>query len=255
MKPAIILSGVTKSFRSKKATVEALRGIDLTVESGQIFGVIGLSGAGKSTLVRCINQLEKPTSGEVYVNGQALSGLKRSQLLKLRRSIGMIFQHFNLLNQRTALGNVRYPLEISGWDKDKATKKALELLDRVGIADKANAYPAELSGGQKQRVAIARALANDPSILLCDEATSALDPATTFQILKLIKDLSTQLGLTVVIITHEMLVVKAICSHFALVEDGVVKYNGVVDDDFEKIVFNAIGGSEILELLGTKGDS
>ena len=216
--PAIKFENIHKSFKSKKCAVDALSGINLEIEHGKIFGIIGLSGAGKSTLVRCINYLEKPTSGEVYVNNMPLSKLSRKELLSTRRDIGMIFQHFNLFNQRTALGNVLYPLEVSGWDKKEAMNRARELLNRVGLRDKLKAYPSQLSGGQKQRVAIARALATNPSILLCDEATSALDPATTESILNLIKELRDQFNLTVVIITHELSVVGAVCSEYALIE-------------------------------------
>jgi D-methionine transport system ATP-binding protein len=228
--PAIRLEGVSKRFITENGTVDALQDINLSIESGQIFGIIGLSGAGKSTLVRCINYLEKPTSGEVYINGQALSSLNRRELLSLRRKIGMIFQHFNLLNQRNALGNVLYPLEIAGHPKEEARKVANELLERVGLGEKAKAYPSQLSGGQKQRVAIARALASSPSILLCDEATSALDPATTESIFRLIKELGEQLQLTVVIITHDMSVIESVCTHYALIQDGRVHTTGVVND-------------------------
>lgn len=228
--PAIKLEGVSKRYITTNGNVDALNEINLTIERGQIFGVIGLSGAGKSTLVRCINYLEKPTTGEVYINGRPLSSLGRRKLLELRRDIGMIFQHFNLLNQRTALGNVLYPLEIAGYQKEEAKQKATALLERVGLGEKAKAYPSQLSGGQKQRVAIARALASSPSILLCDEATSALDPATTESIFRLIKELGEQYNLTVVIITHEMPIIKSICSHYALIQDGRVQRMGTTDD-------------------------
>ncbi len=224
----IELKNVSKTFDSGTGEVDALKNVSLTIEDGDIYGIIGMSGAGKSTLVRCINLLERPTSGEVIVNGEHLDTMSPSQLRAARRDITMIFQHFNLLMQRTCLKNICFPMEISGVKKADAEKKARELLELVGLPDKADAYPAQLSGGQKQRIAIARALATNPKVLLCDEATSALDPKTTRQILELIKDINAKLGITVVIITHQMSVVKEVCSHVAILDDGCVAEEGLV---------------------------
>ena len=224
----IELKNVSKTFDSGTGEVDALKNVSLTIEDGDIYGIIGMSGAGKSTLVRCINLLERPTSGEVIVNGEHLDTMSPSQLRAARRDITMIFQHFNLLMQRTCLKNICFPMEISGVKKTDAEKKARELLELVGLPDKADAYPAQLSGGQKQRIAIARALATNPKVLLCDEATSALDPKTTRQILELIKDINAKLGITVVIITHRMSVVKEVCNHVAILDDGCVAEEGLV---------------------------
>ena len=224
----IELKNVSKTFDSGTGEVDALKNVSLTIEDGDIYGIIGMSGAGKSTLVRCINLLERPTSGEVVVNGEHLDTMSPSQLRAARRDITMIFQHFNLLMQRTCLKNICFPMEISGVKKTDAEKKARELLELVGLPDKADAYPAQLSGGQKQRIAIARALATTPKVLLCDEATSALDPKTTRQILELIKDINAKLGITVVIITHQMSVVKEVCNHVAILDDGCVAEEGLV---------------------------
>ena len=204
----IELSHISKEFVSGKRTVHAVQDVSLTIDKGEIFGMIGFSGAGKSTLVRCINLLERPTSGKVIVDGQDMLSLSAKELRQARKKIGMIFQHFNLMPSRTVAGNVAYPLRGSGLSKQQIAEKVQRLLDLVGIGDKAEAYPKQLSGGQKQRVAIARALANDPNVLLCDEAPSALDPQTTKAILQLLKHLNETLGITVVIITHEMAVVK-----------------------------------------------
>ena len=228
----IELKKVGKVFRTANGDVEALKDIDLTVNDGEIFGIIGLSGAGKSTLVRCINMLERPTSGEVLIDGRDLSKMSRRELLATRKSIGMIFQGFNLLAQRTSLQNVCYPLEISGVSKAKAKQKALELLELVGLSDRAGSYPAQLSGGQKQRVAIARALATDPKVLLCDEATSALDPNTTDSILELLRRINRELGVTVVIITHEMRVIEQICHRVAVIDHSVIVEIGEVKQVF-----------------------
>ena len=228
----IELKNITKEFGSGDEKVCALQNVSLTIEDGEIFGIIGLSGAGKSTLVRCINLLERPTSGAVLVDGQDLTRLDRKQLLLVRRSIGMIFQSFNLLSQRTVLQNICFPMELAGVKKDAAKKRALELLEIVELPDKANAYPVQLSGGQRQRVAIARALASDPKVLLCDEATSALDPKTTQSILQLLKELNRTLGVTVVIITHEMRVVEQICSRVAILDNGVIQETGLVSEVF-----------------------
>ena len=202
--PIIQIKGLNKTFSSDSNTVVALNDITIDIMRGEIFGVIGLSGAGKSTLVRCINLLERPTAGQVIVDGQEMTLLSEKQLRRARQNIGMIFQGFNLLMQRTALDNICFPLELAGVPRKEAIKRAEKLLDTVGLSDKAKAYPSQLSGGQKQRIAIARALANNPKVLLCDEATSALDPTTTQSILALLKQLNQQLGVTVVIITHEI---------------------------------------------------
>ena len=228
----IELRNVTKTFATVSGSVEAVRNVSLTINDGDIFGVIGLSGAGKSTLVRCINFLKRPTDGSVLFSGVDLASLNKKQLLETRRKIAMIFQNFNLLAQRTALANVRYPMEITGVPKKEAVEKAKALLERVGLADRMNAYPAQLSGGQKQRVAIARALATDPQVLLCDEATSALDPNTTRSILALLQDINRDLGVTIVVITHEMKVVEQICNRVAVMENGVVVETGNVKEVF-----------------------
>ena len=230
----IELTHVSKTFHAQNGEVEALKDISLSIEKGDIFGIIGLSGAGKSTLVRCLNLLEKPTDGEVVVNGNSLMSLSNKQLRKERQRIGMIFQHFNLLMQRTVLDNICFPLEIAGIKKSEARKRALELLEVVDLSEKAKAYPAQLSGGQKQRVAIARVLATDPEILLCDEATSALDPQTTKSILSLLKEINEKRGITIVVITHEMAVVQEICSHVAVLDHGNLMETGTVEDLFRK---------------------
>lgn len=230
--PMIRLDNVSKTFASGKREVEAVRNIDLEIEKGDIFGIIGLSGAGKSTLVRCLNLLERPTEGRVYINGKDIMAMSNSQLSVMRRDIGMIFQHFNLLMQRNVLDNVAFPLEIAGDSRKSAREKAGKYLETVGLSEKAAAYPAQLSGGQKQRVAIARVLASDPKILLCDEATSALDPQTTKSILQLIKEINRDLGITVVIITHEMSVVQEICNRVAVLDHGVKVEEGTVEELF-----------------------
>ena len=229
----IRLEKLSKVFAGKPP-VSALTDIDLTVNEGEIFGIIGLSGAGKSTLVRCINFLERPTSGTVTVNGNQLDQLSERGLLEARRSIGMIFQQFNLLMQRTALQNICFPLELSGVKKAEAQNRSKELLELVGLSEKANAYPAQLSGGQKQRVAIARALATSPRVLLCDEATSALDPTTTRSILALLKDINKNLGITVVIITHEMSVIEEVCSRVAIIDESKIAEIGTVEEIFTR---------------------
>ena len=230
--PLIRIEGLCKTFGSGDGAVEALRDIDLVVEKGDIFGIIGLSGAGKSTLVRCMNLLEKPSSGRVIVNGLDLMQMTDRELRRERQKISMIFQGFNLLMQRTSLENICFPLELAGVKKDAARKKAHELLEIVDLPDKADAYPVQLSGGQKQRVAIARALASDPEVLLCDEATSALDPKTTQSILELLKKLNRELGVTVVVITHEMRVVEQICNRVAILDGGVIQETGLVSEVF-----------------------
>lgn len=232
MEPMIQVENLCKSFSTKSGTVEAARNISFSIEKGEIFGIIGLSGAGKSTLVRCLNLLERPTSGSVWVNGKNLTELSERELRKERQNIGMIFQHFNLLMQRTALDNVCFPMEIVGISKKEARKKALEYLKIVGLEEKALSYPSQLSGGQKQRVAIARVLASDPEILLCDEATSALDPQTTKSILELIRKINKEYGITVVVITHEMSVIQEICNRVAVLERGVLVESGTVEELF-----------------------
>ncbi|MFV8127449.1 methionine ABC transporter ATP-binding protein [Streptomyces syringium] len=232
----ITTTGLTKVYRSRGREVTALDGVDLHVREGEVYGVVGQSGAGKSTLIRCVNLLERPSSGTVTVDGQDLTALAGrgpragTALRKARSHIGMVFQHFNLLSSRTVQANIELPLEILGLAGKERSRKALELLDLVGLADKAKAYPGQLSGGQKQRVGIARALAGDPKVLLSDESTSALDPETTRSILQLLRDLNEQLGLTVLLITHEMDVVKTICDSAALMKGGRVVESGTVSE-------------------------
>ncbi len=228
----IELKHISKVFPTADGELKALTDVNITVEDGDVFGIVGMSGAGKSTLVRCINLLERPTDGQVIIDGRDLCAMTEKELMVQRRSISMIFQQFNLLMQRTCLKNICFPMEIAGVKAADARKKALELLDIVGLPDKADAYPAQLSGGQKQRIAIARALASDPKILLCDEATSALDPKTTRDILRLIKDINRRLGITVVVITHEMAVVEEICTKVAILDHGVLQETGTVEDIF-----------------------
>ena len=257
----IEIKNLNKTFKTSASIVEALKNVSLTIEDGDIYGIIGMSGAGKSTLVRCLNFLEKPDSGQVIINGRVLNDLNQKQLLELRRDVTMVFQGFNLLMQQTCLKNVMFPLELVKTDKEKAKKRALELLDIVGLLDKADAYPAMLSGGQRQRVAIARALASDPKILLCDEATSALDPTTTNQILDLIRDINKKMNITVVIITHQMSVVENICNKVAILDNGEVVESGNVADVFshpkslaaKKLVFPEIdSSSQIVKDNGEK---
>lgn len=230
--PIIRIVNLEKKFPGKNGDVFALRDINLTIARGDIFGIIGRSGAGKSTLVRCINLLERPTAGAVYFEGQDLCALPAGELRNARRSMGMIFQQFNLLMQRTALENVCFPLELAGESRAIAMGRARELLDMVGLSQRMESYPSQLSGGQKQRVAIARALATNPAVLLCDEATSALDPATTDSILALIKDINAQMGITAVIITHEMNVIDRICTHVAIISKGIIMEQGPVREVF-----------------------
>ena len=228
----IQLSHIEKTYDSPSGPVKALKGIDLTIERGEIFGIIGLSGAGKSTLIRCINMLERPTAGKVIVDGQDMTAMSEKELRKARKNIGMIFQHFNLLSSATVYDNIAFPLRLSHTPEAEIKKKVLPLLDLVGLADKAHQYPSQLSGGQKQRVGIARALASEPKVLLCDEATSALDPQTTRSILELIQDINRKLSLTVVVITHEMQVIKDICDKVAVIENGVIAEQGTVLEVF-----------------------
>ena len=243
----IELKHLSKIFPTEDGEFQALKDVDLTIEDGDVFGIVGMSGAGKSTLVRCINLLERPTSGQILVDGLIegmegpvdLCALSPAQLRTARRSVSMIFQQFNLLMQRTCLKNICFPMEIAGVPKAQAEKRAKELLDIVGLPDRADAYPSQLSGGQKQRIAIARALASDPKVLLCDEATSALDPTTTRSILRLIQDINKRLGITVVVITHEMEVIEEICNKVAVLEYGQVMETGTVEEVFSRPKTNA----------------
>ena len=228
----IELRNICKTFEGAGGKVDALHNINLTISDGDIYGIIGMSGAGKSTLVRCINMLERPTEDEVIVDGVNMGELSPSQLREARRGITMIFQGFNLLMQKNCLKNVCFPMELAGIPKADAVKRATELLELVGLPDKAKAYPAQLSGGQQQRVAIARALATNPKVLLCDEATSALDPNTTHSILELIRDINKKLGITVIIITHQMSVVEEVCNHVAILDNGEVVEEGAVGTVF-----------------------
>ena len=228
----IKIENLSKTFHTADGSVEALKNVSLDIADGDIFGIIGMSGAGKSTLVRCINFLERPDEGTVTINGVDLGSLRKKQLRSLRREVTMIFQGFHLLMQRTCLKNVCFPLELAGYSRQDAQKRARELLETVGLLDKANAYPSQLSGGQQQRVAIARALATNPKVLLCDEATSALDPTTTNSILELIQEINQKTGITVVVITHQMSVVEKICRHVAILDGGEVAEQGEVTDVF-----------------------
>lgn len=228
----IEIKNLSKHFYTADGSVEALKNVSISIPDGDIFGIIGMSGAGKSTLVRCINMLERPTDGTVEIDGVNLCELSERNLRNIRRDVTMIFQGFNLLMQRNCLKNVCFPLELAGKSKTEAKKRALELLDIVGLGDKAKAYPAQLSGGQQQRVAIARALATDPKVLLCDEATSALDPTTTNSILELIRGINEKLGITVIIITHQMSVVESVCKHVAILNNGEVAEQGEVTEVF-----------------------
>lgn len=258
MEPIIRVEHLKKVFPSAAGEVTAADDISFSIEKGDIYGIIGLSGAGKSTLVRCLNLLERPTSGQVFIGDQNLPDLPEKELRRVRQKIGMIFQHFNLLMQRTVLDNVCFPMEIAGVKKKEARKKALEFLKTVGLEEKAKSYPAQLSGGQKQRVAIARVLASDPEILLCDEATSALDPQTTKSILGLLKRINQEYGITIVVITHEMSVVQEICSHVAVLEQGKLVESGRVEELFHspkteaarRLVLNA--GSQIKQMRGKR---
>jgi D-methionine transport system ATP-binding protein len=228
----IQLQNIEKVYQSDNGTIHALKGVNLTVKQGEIFGIIGTSGAGKSTLIRCINMLESPTKGSVTVDGQNLTSLSEQELREERKKIGMIFQHFNLLSSRTVYQNIAFPLELAKRSKEEIDKEVLHLLELVGLSDKKDQYPSQLSGGQKQRVGIARALANHPKVLLCDEATSALDPQTTKSILELLKDINRKFQLTIVLITHEMQVIKEICNKVAVIEGGKIIEKGNVIDIF-----------------------
>lgn len=255
--PLIRVEKVSKIFKTKDNTVEALKNISLDIEKGDIFGIIGMSGAGKSTLVRCLNFLERPTKGDVLIDGHSLGKMTEKGLRKQRQDVAMIFQHFNLLMQSTVIDNVCFPMRINKVPHHKARERAKELLKEVGLEDKAYAYPAQLSGGQQQRVAIARALANNPRILLCDEATSALDPKTTSEVLALLKKINETHGITIVIITHAMSVVQEICNKVAIIDKGVVAEVGNVLDVFNnpksdaamRLVLSS-GSGEVPEMKG-----
>ena len=259
----IVIEDAYKTFESGARKVDAVRGVSLTIQDGEIFGVIGYSGAGKSTLIRLINLLERPTSGKIFVNGQELTALAPKELRQARRKIGMIFQHFNLMKSRTVYSNVAYPLRGSPLSKEERRDKVMNLLKLVGLEEKALAYPAQLSGGQKQRVAIARALANDPTVLLCDEATSALDPQTTQDILRLLRDVNRKLGITIVLITHEIAVVKEICTRLAVMDAGRVVEEGAIYDVFsqpkaeltQRFIRTTNNLARFEELLATAPDS
>lgn len=228
----IELKNLSKKFMTSDGEVQALKDVNITVDDGDIYGIIGMSGAGKSTLVRCINMLERPTEGDVIINGRNIGALSPSELRKVRRKVTMIFQSFNLLMQRTCLDNICFPLELAGVKKHEAREKARELLNTVGLPDKAGSYPSQLSGGQQQRIAIARALATNPEVLLCDEATSALDPQTTQSILELIRDINKKMNISVIVITHQMSVVEKICNKVAILDGGVVAEKGEVSEVF-----------------------
>ena len=255
----IEIRNLAKTYHGAEGDFTAVKNINLTINDGDIFGIIGLSGAGKSTLVRCINLLEVPTEGDVLVDGKSMLSLSRRDLLAARQKIGMIFQGFNLLSQRTALDNITYPLEIAGVKRAQAVKRARELLDMVGLADKEKSYPSQLSGGQKQRVAIARALATEPHVLLCDEATSALDPTTTVQILDLLREINHRLGVTIVVITHEMRVIEKICNRVAVIDASEIAEEGLVSEVFlrpksaiARRLIMPQGGEGIESVLGSR---
>ena len=246
----IEIQHVSKHFNTAEGTVQALNDVSISIPDGDIFGIIGMSGAGKSTLVRCINMLERPESGKVIIDGVDMGALSPAELRKARRGITMVFQGFNLLMQRNCLKNVCFPLELAGWSKADARRRAQELLETVGLGGKARAYPAQLSGGQQQRVAIARALATDPKVLLCDEATSALDPNTTNSILELVRSINEKTGITVVIITHQMSVVESTCRHLAILDGGCVVEQGEVTE-----VFSAPKSAAARRLVFPEGDA
>lgn len=255
----IEIRNLAKTYHGAEGDFTAVKNINLTINDGDIFGIIGLSGAGKSTLVRCINLLEVPTEGDVLVDGRSMLSLSRRELLAARQKIGMIFQGFNLLSQRTALDNITYPLEIAGVKRAQAVKPARELLDMVGLAEKEKSYPSQLSGGQKQRVAIARALATEPHVLLCDEATSALDPTTTVQILDLLREINHRLGVTIVVITHEMRVIEKICNRVAVIDASEIAEEGLVSEVFlrpksaiARRLIMPQGGEGIESVLGSR---
>ena len=251
-KPLIEVKNLRKVYQVPGGEVVALDGIDLTINRGQIYGIIGMSGAGKSTLIRCLNRLDTPTDGQILIDGQNILAMNNKQLMQMRRKVSMIFQSFNLLMQKTVAQNVRYPLEIAKAPKAKANARVKELLKLVELEGKADAYPIQLSGGQRQRVAIARALASDPEVLLCDEATSALDPMTTQSILALLQDINKNLGITVVLITHEMAVIRQICSRVAILDGGRIAEEGTVDDVF--IHTRSAAGKRLFGILSSDED-
>jgi D-methionine transport system ATP-binding protein len=247
----IEIRNISKTFHQKKQSFKALDKVSLTIDKGDIVGIIGFSGAGKSTLIRTVNLLERPDEGQIIINGKDFTKLSSKQLAEERKKIGMIFQHFNLLSSRTVFDNVALPLELDHTSKDEINRKVNELLKIVGLEDKANDYPKSLSGGQKQRVAIARALANDPHLLLCDEATSALDPATTQSILQLLRDINQRLGITILLITHEMEVIKAVCNHVAVIDKGKLLTKGTLSEiisDKENPIIRQFINSDIMTL-------
>ena len=250
--PLIEVKNLRKVYQVPGGEVVALDGIDLSINRGQIYGIIGMSGAGKSTLIRCLNRLDTPTDGQILIDGQNILAMNNKQLMQMRRKVSMIFQSFNLLMQKTVAQNVRYPLEIAGVPKAKANTRVKELLQLVELEGKADAYPIQLSGGQRQRVAIARALASDPEVLLCDEATSALDPMTTQSILALLQDINKNLGITVVLITHEMAVIRQICSRVAILDGGRIAEEGTVDDVF--IHTRSAAGKRLFGILSSDED-
>ena len=251
--PLIEVRGLRKVYAVPGGEVVALDGIDLSIQRGQIYGIIGMSGAGKSTLIRCLNRLDTPTDGEILINGQNILAMNSKQLMAMRRKVSMIFQSFNLLMQKTVARNVRYPLDIAGVPRAKSNERVKELLKLVGLEGKADAYPIQLSGGQRQRVAIARALASDPEVLLCDEATSALDPMTTQSILALLQDINQRLGITVVLITHEMAVIRQICNQVAILDGGRIAEEGTVDDVF--VHTRSAAGKRLFGILSTDEDN
>ncbi len=247
----IEIKNISKTFHQKKQAFQALNNINLSIEKGDIVGIIGFSGAGKSTLIRTVNLLERPDDGQIIINGKDFTQLNSKQLAHERKKIGMIFQHFNLLSSRTVFENIALPLELDNLSKDKIREKVNELLQIVGLEDKAHDYPKNLSGGQKQRVAIARALANDPYLLLCDEATSALDPATTQSILQLLRDINHRLGITILLITHEMEVIKAICNHVAVIDKGQLVSKGTLSEiisDKENLIIKQFLNSGVMTI-------
>ncbi|MBP2636222.1 MAG: metN [Firmicutes bacterium] len=228
----IIVENLSKTYVTPTSTINALNKVNLQIQKGDIFGIIGFSGAGKSTLIRCLNRLEEPDGGSISIKGQVITDMDKNQLRQARRKIGMIFQHFNLFDAKTVFENVAFPLEVAGYPSQVIHSKVQKILELVGLSDKAQAYPLQLSGGQKQRVGIARALSNDPDVLLSDEATSALDPQTTYSILELLKDINEKLGVTIVLITHELDVLKHICNKMAVIEQGEITETGPVEQFF-----------------------
>ena len=250
--PLIEIKNLRKVYQVPGGEVVALDGIDLAISRGQIYGIIGMSGAGKSTLIRCLNRLDTPTDGQILIDGQNILAMNNKQLMAMRRKVSMIFQSFNLLMQKTVAQNVRYPLDIAGVPRAKANERVRELLKLVELEGKASAYPIQLSGGQRQRVAIARALASDPEVLLCDEATSALDPMTTQSILALLQDINKNLGITVVLITHEMAVIRQICNRVAILDGGRIAEEGTVDDVF--VHTRSAAGKRLFGILASDED-